>query len=186
MRKLIKIGPGKKKNLHSRGDDCRKTQNPISSIMDAVHNNDADADSRVKKRALPPWMLKGNQQQEEDERADEEEEEALENAEFALELLEVEEEEAMARKSRAEWGFYDYLGQEEEELAADNDDAFNLSDTDVAGNMSTDEALAIVRMAQAPLYDTLPYPYKRNRARVMQDLRTSIAFIGGRRAAGGR
>ena len=97
---------------------------------------------------------------------------AIEDAELAVELLEAEEE---GRTAREDWGLYDYLGQEEEDDEVD--DSFNLSDSDVAGNMSTDDALAIVRMAQAPLYDAQPYPYKTDRARVLHDLRTSIVAV---------
>jgi hypothetical protein len=105
---------------------------------------------------------------------------AIEDAEFAVELLEAQEEKAVARQSRKDWNLYDYIGQEEEDQEEEEEEEkfkeeksrFDLSDTDVAANMSTDEALAIVHLAQAPKRG--PYPHKTNRARLLHDLRRSL------------
>lgn len=130
-------------------------------------------DGISKKRKLPEWMLTVAASK--TTTATDEEEglgKVIANAELALEILE---EYSNAREARAEWNMYDYLGQEEEDNAYDNDeDDFNLSDTDVAGNMSTDEAVAAILIAQS---SSAPYPYKTDRIRLMDDLRSAITLL---------
>lgn len=126
-----------------------------------------------KKRKLPEWMLhtaKATLIVEEESRHSK----AIADAELALEILEEYSEAMEARQSRSEWGIFDYLGQEEEDME-ENEEEFNLGDTDVAGNMSTDEAVAAILIAQS----STSYPYKNDRLRLMEDLRSSITLLKG-------
>ena len=116
------------------------------------------------RRKLPAWMSEPLVEHEEEENEDTK---ALADAEFAVEILQAEED---AREALEDWGLYDYLGQEEEE-----EEDFNLSDSEVANSISSDEALAAIRKTRGAEYDTLPL--KTNRALLLWELRASIAAI---------
>lgn len=107
-------------------------------------------------------------------------EKAIADAELALEILQHYQSPGEARRARKEWGMYDYLGQEEEDSMQENDDDdFNLSDTDVAGNMTSEEATAAIRLAFGT---PAPYPHKQHRDRLMADLRASVELLTRHRA----
>lgn len=115
------------------------------------------------KRKLPEWMLETpptNQSMHPWL------EKALDDAVLAVDILEREEAEATSFK---DWGMYNFIEQQYEE-----EEDFNLSDSDVAGNMTTGETLELIRMAG--LYSGKPddYPHKNNRSLLLQDLQAAI------------
>ena len=116
------------------------------------------------KRKLPDWMLEPlpTPATPKDARL----EKALENAALAADILERDEAEASSFK---DWGLYNFMEQQYEE-----EDEFNLSDSDVAGNMSTEETLELIRMAGLYSGSADDYPHKRNRGLLLQDLQTAI------------
>jgi hypothetical protein len=116
------------------------------------------------KRKLPDWMFEPSPTPAtpKDARL----EKALDNAVLALDILERDEAEA---SSFRDWGLYNFMEQQYEE-----EEEFNLSDSDVAGNMSTDETLELIRMAGLYSGGTEDYPHKRNRGLLLQDLQTAI------------
>ena len=117
------------------------------------------------KRKLPDWMLEPRPV-EPRPATPEGLETALDNAVLAADILERDEAEASSFK---DWGLYNFMEQQYEE-----EEEFNLSDSDVAGNMSTDETLELIRMAGLYSGDTEDYPHKRNRGLLLQDLQTAI------------
>lgn len=116
------------------------------------------------KRKLPDWMLDPmpTHATPKDERL----EKALDNAVLAADILERDEAEASSFK---DWGLYNFMEQQYEE-----EDEFNLSDSDVAGNMSTEETLELIRMAGLYSGSADDYPHKRNRGLLLQDLQAAI------------
>ena len=117
------------------------------------------------KRKLPDWMLEPRPV-EPRPATPEGLETALDNAVLAADILERDEAEASSFK---DWGLYNFMEQQYEE-----EEEFNLSDSDVAGNMSTDETLELIRMAGLYSGGTEDYPHKRNRGLLLQDLQTAI------------
>ena len=103
----------------------------------------------VNQQPIHPWLKK-----------------ALDNAVLAADILERDEAEASSFK---DWGLYNFMEQQYEE-----EDEFNLSDSDVAGNMSTEETLELIRMAGLYSGSADDYPHKRNRGLLLQDLQTAI------------
>ena len=116
------------------------------------------------KRKLPDWML--DPMPPHATPKDERLEKALDNAMLAVDILERDEAEASSFK---DWGLYNFMEQQYEEV-----DEFNLSDSDVAGNMSTEETLELIRMAGLYSGSADDYPHKRNRGLLLQDLQTAI------------
>jgi hypothetical protein len=91
---------------------------------------------------------------------------AIEDATLAADILEREEAEASSFK---DWGLYNFIEQQYEE-----EEEFNLGDSDVAGNMSTDETLALIRMAGLYRGKTDDYPHTRDRGLLLHDLQRAI------------
>ena len=117
------------------------------------------------KRKLPDWMLEPRPV-EPRPATPEGLETALDNAVLAADILERDEAEASSFK---DWGLYNFMEQQYEEV-----DEFNLSDSDVAGNMSTEETLELIRMAGLYSGVAEEYPHKRNRGLLLQDLQAAI------------
>jgi hypothetical protein len=118
------------------------------------------------KRKLPDWMLEPRPTTQPQPPWLEK---AHENAVIAADILEREEAEATSFK---DWGLYNFIEQEYEE-----EEEFNLSDSDVAGNMTTDETLELIRMAGVYSGGAEAYPHKRNRGLLLQDLQTAIRLF---------
>jgi hypothetical protein len=116
------------------------------------------------KRKLPDWMLEPLPPPAAPK--DAQLEKALDNAVLAHDILERDEAEA---SSFRDWGLYNFMEQQYEE-----EEEFNLSDSDVAGNMSTDETLELIRMAGLYSGVAEEYPHKRNRGLLLQDLQAAI------------
>ena len=95
-------------------------------------------------------------------------EKAIEDASLAADILEREEAEASS-SSFEDWGMYNFMEEEDEEAT---DEEFNLCDSDVAGNMSADETLALIRMAGIYSGDT--EPLERDRSLLLQQLQLAI------------
>jgi hypothetical protein len=115
------------------------------------------------KRKLPDWMLEPRPTPQPLHPWLEKEHD---NAVLAADILEREEAEATSFK---DWGLYNFIEQQYED-----EEEFNLSDSDVAGNMTTDETLELIRMAGLYSGGTEEYPHKRNRGLLLQDLQTAI------------
>ena len=118
--------------------------------------------SPLKRRKLPQWMLVPKIVYEE-----EEDTKAVADAKLAIDILQAEED---AQSGCKDWGFYDYLGQEKEE-----DEEFNLDDSDVMGSMSTDEALAVLYITKGPNFDARAV--KNDRALLLHELRAAIMHL---------
>jgi hypothetical protein len=118
------------------------------------------------KRKLPDWMLEPRPTT---QPLHPWLEKAHDNAVLAADILERDESEATSFK---DWGLYNFIEQEHEE-----EEEFNLSDSDVAGNMTTDETLELIRMAGIYSGGTEAYPHKRNRGLLLQDLQTAIRLF---------
>jgi hypothetical protein len=95
---------------------------------------------------------------------------AAHDAELALDILERDESQTSVAASFKEWGICNFIEDAEEE----EEEEFNLSDSDVAGNMSTEETLAILRLTGIYNGSADAYPHKRNRGLLINDLRLAI------------
>jgi hypothetical protein len=115
------------------------------------------------KRKLPDWMLEPRPTNQPTPPLLEK---ALDNAILAADILERDEAESTSFK---DWGLYNFMEQQYEE-----DEEFNLSDSDVAGNMTTVETLQLIRMAGLYKGKTEDYPHKRNRRLLLEQLQAAI------------
>jgi hypothetical protein len=125
-------------------------------------------DQNMPKRKLPEWMLlgspiKGVSNTTYDQKA-------IDDAELAVDILEQEYTSTAA--SFKEWGMCNFMEDAEEE----EEDDFNLSDSDVAGNMTTEETLALLRLTGVYSGTAEGYPHKRDRSLLLDDLRRAITM----------
>jgi hypothetical protein len=95
---------------------------------------------------------------------------AVDDAELAIDILEQDETSPAA--SFKEWGICNFMEDAEEE----EEQEFNLSDSDVAGNMSTEETLAILQLTGIYKGTADEYPHMRDRGRLLGDLRAAITL----------